>query len=199
MNIGDDGEALRVAYHEAGHAVLHYRLKLGVRQVQMAREEDPRGIVLGQTWPSVPRRSIQAFVQTRRDRDVFIKNPRTTEAGRRREAERCMWGLLAGYYAEGRYIAQRGWAIPDGEVQAAGSRDMANARQLAATWDLDVDAACYQSYQSFRMVCRYWDDIERLALALLEHRMLTSTQVRALLARRKRRPDPDAPRAPRAG
>jgi ATP-dependent Zn protease len=142
----------RKAYHEAGHAVAAYCLRVEVRFATILPDHDCGGFV--------------------GHGDLFCDRGLGSD---RANLERAIKISLAGPLAEARFIC----GIPLGGRQ---DYDCAFglARYLAGSagkWEL----LCYLERETKALLDHYWGDVERVARALLEHDQLSGTAVKNII------------------
>jgi len=152
-----------IAYHEAGHAVIHW--VLGIPQRHATIKPDPNGRSLG-------------HVEIRRPR--WFREPRTPKEEERRRlyAENEILALLAGRIAQSRYAGKRiSWGFEN---------DYQQVRNLVSviSYHNDVSFAFlkYCEKQTVRMVEANWPQIAEVAKQLMTHTTLDSSQIQHIIA-----------------
>jgi hypothetical protein len=155
----------RAAYHEAGHAVAAYVLRLPVRGVSISEDEDASGRVEYAPPPASFRP------------DVWYGEARRTE----HRIEAHIIRALAGPAAEARWIGRRNHVGASGDYRAA--RDLADYVAGDPSGEGAWRYVAWLEYRAEDLVQRehYWAAIEALAAELLARRRLGPRQARAVI------------------
>src|SRR5262245_13692920 len=138
----------RIAHHEAGHAVIAYRLGIEVKFVTILPDHDSAGHVT--------------------HGDLFCGGTGSDRAALERAIKICLAGQMAEALLYSRF--RRRWRSVD-YVCAFGL-----ARYLTG-WGAH-EFIRYQERETQALLNLHWKDVQRVARALLEHYELTGTEVK---------------------
>ena len=167
---------VQVAYHEAGHAVAHFLLRVPFEYVTIEPGEDYDGRVSG---PGVPRRLREAL------------DLRENTSAMRRFAEKSIMCLMAGSEAEARAAGPR-QGRPGEPSPTVFVRDKTDAGQAfdialrAVDEDEELEqAGAFVEWLRVRIKWllarpRHWAAVEAVAQVLLERRTLTARDARKI-------------------
>ncbi len=156
----------RIAYHEAGHAVMSVLERLPFRHVTIIPNEDHVGMVEPSDPPKDFRPELETNIRTRLRVEAMIRV------------------RLAGEVAGGIFAGRRSWRLP---VTSSSPTDFSLAMDLA-TCLVEVDdtlsAYLHLLYLQTRDKLRIrwnWIRVEAVAEALLRERNLSSRKVRKIM------------------
>lgn len=139
------------AYHEAGHAVVAHYLGIGIHRVTIVPDHDCAGAL---------------------DHGDLFCGPGSDRAKLERAIQFCLAGPLAQKRFDGRNYRQR---------HGRGDYDCASglARYLAGSSEREY--LQYQERRTWTLIDRWWDDIGRVARALVERDQLDGAEVKDII------------------
>ena len=160
-----------VAYHEAAHAVAHVRLELPLTYVTIVADDDYAGCAYGER----PKSIVDKWNDGDRD-DAEVRHYVERELVNMRVAN------IAQRKKFPRSPTNDTHKLGDERFLISGSDTSQMARIADDLFGGDEDVAIeylqFINARAHSFVRRHWPDIERVALALLEHKTLTADQVR---------------------
>jgi hypothetical protein len=166
------------AYHEAGHAVVAHMLGYQVLRVSIARKSGSAGHV---SWRHPINRSVISQLERGSEADLDKVRHRIDHA---------IIVSMAGALAQKRHNPRSGWryggsGAARGEFLLKGSDHQRALELMSRLYEDEKVRTAYWRYLEARaeaLVKRYWSQIERLAITLLERETI-SGDIRETFAR----------------